>query len=417
MGKINKNRIVELSDAEFLSFLYSERDREESLNSYQGWNLWAAVGAMITVVCTAYSIICSHMDEIDKLRTIYLASWTLGTIFCYWYSVVFYCSSMGRKRAKDYKRIKHLKDVAPRPYLFVTSVCSVVFALIFLFVECDSRWNIVTISWTVLAVLHLLICLSLYVNRNTIVWAVKEDVWFAKTWIMVVVGLLVYVLFWMIWKCSIGNIDGPFIGTPEFELAVCITAFVMLAYLLLKIVFKNRKSSEIDVLIDEYLYKGKSKEDVFYQLRINLLGRDILETCSKELLALKKYYDAFDSQKKDLEDLRTAFARGSIDAISLQSKFDALRKSLDYSEEWSKRVGALHNRLAEVAKNVPELKEEDKFRNMLNIVVFLMRKTEVINDEIKMASDEMERFIDEHVCFNCGCCKRRLTSGPKDVER
>lgn len=28
-------KVTELSDAEFLSYLYSERDREESLNSYQ----------------------------------------------------------------------------------------------------------------------------------------------------------------------------------------------------------------------------------------------------------------------------------------------------------------------------------------------------------------------------------------------
>lgn len=34
-----------MSDAEFLSFLYSERDREESLNSYRGW-IWAVVGAL-----------------------------------------------------------------------------------------------------------------------------------------------------------------------------------------------------------------------------------------------------------------------------------------------------------------------------------------------------------------------------------
>ena len=51
-AKIHK--LAEMSDAEFLSFLYSEREREESLNSYQGWNLWAAVGAMITVACAAY---------------------------------------------------------------------------------------------------------------------------------------------------------------------------------------------------------------------------------------------------------------------------------------------------------------------------------------------------------------------------
>lgn len=400
-------KVTELSDAEFLSYLYAERDREESLNSYQGWNLWVVIGAMITVACAVYGIICAHMGEIDRIRTIYLVSWGLGTIFCYWYSVVFYFSFLERKRAKDYKKIKYLKDVAPIPYLIVTTICSVEFALMFLFVECDNRWNTVSISWMVLAVFHLLVCINLYVNRNAVVWAVKEDFWFTKIWVMVVVGLSVNALFWLIWKWSLENITGPFIGTPEFELTACVTAFVMLVYLYLKIRFKNRKSSEIDVLLDEYLYKGKSKEDVYYQLRINLLGRDILEICSKEFMALKKYYEDFDSQKKKLEDLKVAFSNGTVEAGNLEGQFDSLRKSVDYSGEWAKRVGVLHDRLEDIAKNVPELKEEEVFGNMLGIVGMMMDKTKVINDEIKMVTDEIERFIEEHVCLNCGCCERK----------
>lgn len=410
MEKVDKSKsfaITELSNAEFLSILYSERNREESLNSYQGWNLWAVVGAMITVACAAYGIICAYTVGIDGLRTIYLVSWGLGTIFCYWYSVVFYFSFLDRKRAKDYRRIKYLKDVAPIPYLIVTTVCSVQFALVFLFVECDNRWNMVSISWTILAVFHLLICINLYFNRNSIVWAVKEDIWFAKTWVMVVVCLSVYVLFWIIWKWSSENIDGPFFGTPEFELAACIIVFVMLVYLFLKIKFKNRKSSEIDVLIDEYLYKGKLKEDVYCQLRINLLGRDILETCSKEFIALKKYYDDFDSQKKKLEDLKVAFSTGTVELGSIEMQFDSLRKSWEYSNEWVKRVNALHDRLEDIAKNVPELKKEKDFGNMLDIVDMMMWKTKVINDEIKNVTDEMEKFIEERVCLNCDCCKRK----------
>ena len=81
--------VSKMSEADFLNFLYSERNREESLNSYQGWNLWAAFGAMITVACTAYNIICAHTGEIDRLRTIYLTSYYLGAIFGFWYSFMF----------------------------------------------------------------------------------------------------------------------------------------------------------------------------------------------------------------------------------------------------------------------------------------------------------------------------------------
>lgn len=399
--------VTELSDAEFLSYLYAERDREESLNSYQGWNSWAVVGALITVACAAYGIISRYITDLDKLRTLYLVSKYLGTIFGFWYAGLFYMSSLERKRAKDYKRIKRLKDITPIPYLIVVTVCSVYLALSFLIVPCDNRWNGVTISWIVLAFCYLLISFNVYMNRNTIVWAVKDNVWFSRTRQMLVAGTSVYVMFWMIWKWSLENISGPFLGTPEFELAVCITAIVMLIYLYLKIKLKNRKSSEIDVLIDEYLYKGKSKEEVYGQLRTNLLGRDMLETCSKEFLALKKYYDDFDSQKKKLKDLKVAFSNGTAEACSLEGQLDSLRESLEYSGKWAKKLDALHDRLEEIAKNVPELKEEEEFRNMQAIVGMMLSKTGVINNDIKMVTDDMEKFMEKHICLDCGCCKRK----------
>lgn len=399
MGKksdIKKNMLTEMSDAEFLSFLYSEREREESLNSYQGWNLWAAVGAMVTVACAAYGIICAHMGEIDRLRTLYLVSLGLGTIFCYWYSVVFYFSFLERKRAKDFKRIKHLKDVAPMPYLIVTTVCSVEFALGFLFVECDNRWNVVSISWIVLAVFHLLVCVNLYINWNAIVWAVKEDILFAKTWVMVVVGLSVYLLFWMIWKWSRENIAGPYFGTSEFELAACNIAFVMLVYLFLKIKIKNRKSSEIDVLIDEYLYKGKSKEDVYYQLRANQMGYGVLEACSQEFCALKKYSDDFDSKKKALEELKASFENGTIGLDSVVEKFESLKGLFEFNDEWARRVDVLFDKLDEIARNVPKLKDEEEFKNLFDIVGWMMKRSRVMTDVIKLVTENFEKLINEH---------------------
>lgn len=393
---IKNNKLTEMSDAEFLSFLYSEREREESLNSFQGWNVWAVVGAMITVACAAYNIICVHKGVIDRQRTLYLVSWFMGTIFCYWYSIMFCMSFLERKRAKDFKRIKHLKDVAPIPYLIVTTACSVVFALGFLFIKCDNRWNTVTISWIVLAVCHLLICINVYVNKNTVVWAVKDNIWFTRTRFMIASGLSVCTMFWVIWKWSMENISGPVIGTPEFELAVCITTFVMLFFFYLKIKLKNRKSSEIDVLIDEFIYKDKSKENVFYQLRANQMGYGILEACSQELCALKKYLDDFDSKKKILEDLKASFENGTIDADCVVNKFESLKESFEFYEELANRVDVLYNRLNEIAKNVPELKDEDEFKNLLGIVGWMMKKSKVMTDEIKLVAEEFEKFFNEY---------------------
>ena len=46
----------ETYDPEFLSFLFAERDRENNLSQFQGWNNWAIAGAIVTIICTMYSI-------------------------------------------------------------------------------------------------------------------------------------------------------------------------------------------------------------------------------------------------------------------------------------------------------------------------------------------------------------------------
>lgn len=391
------NNILSLSEAEFLSFLYSERDREESLNSYQGWNEWAVVGALITVLYTAYGVLVAHTGEIDRVRTCYLLSYYLGSVFCFWNAVLAVLSFTERKRAIDYKGMKFLKDVAPIPYLIITTVCSLVMAMSLAVVNSvnDIGWNTASISWIVLAVSHLLICISVYVNRNAIVWAIKDDIWFARTWVMVVVGLFVFVWFWLIWKWSRVNVEGPFVGTAEFELAICFTAVVMLVYLLLKIKLANRNSSTIDVLIDEYVYKGKSKEGVYRQLRANQMGYGILEACSQELYALKKYSDTFEQQKEILDEVRDSFINGAVDTNNIEEQFKELKKSLDYNDEWAARVDALHDKVNEINKNVPPIRSDEEFGNMLKIVGYMMNKGREMNNKIKSVIDEIEKYMDE----------------------
>lgn len=341
---------------------------------------------------------CSHIVEIDRIRTLYLLSYYLGSIFLFWHTIMIGLSFLERKRLKDYKKIKYLKSVAPIPYLIVTTVCSVGLALFFLmalFVGGSDGWNTVSISWLILAVCYILISINVYVNRETIVWAVKDDIWFARTWVMVVVGLFVLALFWLIWKWSEENISGPFVGTPEFELAVCYTAIIMLVYLFLKIKLASRKTSEIDVLIDEYVYKGKSKEDVYRQLRANQMGYGILEACSQELYALKSYSDKFEQQKERLDAVKASFNNGDIDNDTLTEQFDTLYKSMDYNDEWGSRVDALYDKVNEINKNVPELRSEEEFVNMLKIVGHMLSKGGEMNDKIKSVIDEIQKYMEE----------------------
>lgn len=403
-------QIENLTDAEFLSFLYSERERIESLNSYQGWSMWAVIGVLITVVCATYGIVSAHIGEIDRLLTIKWLSYFLGTIFFAW-NVVSYIMSLfvNRKRAKDYRRLKHLVDVAPITYLAMATICSVMLSEAFIVFNVVNgvELNVVSISWIILAVSHLLICSNVYFKQDALVWALKEDVWFAKTRVMLVVGLFVFVLFWIVWKESRKITLEPFVGKTEFELAVCVTAIIILVFVLLNIKLESRKASEIDVLIDNYLYKGMAKGDVYRLLRAYQMGYGILESCSQELSALEAYLNTFEKQEERLDEVRSSFVSGNVDVRNLMEQFNTLKKSLEYNDEWGFRVDALNDKVEEIYKNVPELRDDEEFANMLNIARKMLNKNKKMNGEIKVVMEEIQRFIDEHALELCvsDCCE------------
>lgn len=384
--------IAGLSDAEFLQFLYSERDREEKLNSYQGWNMWAVIGALITVFCATYGVISTHADEINIVRTIYLVSFYLSILFMLWYVFLFRMSFLNHKRAKDYKRIKYLKEVAPLPYLIIATACS--FELAVGFIVVDNGWNAVSITWVLLVLCHLLICINVFINRNAIIWSLKDDFWCVKTWQMFISGLSICAMFWLVWKWSRDNIPGPFVGTAEFEIAICIIAIVILLYLMLKIKLAERKSSGIDVLIDEYVYKGLSKENVYKRLRTNQMGYGIFESCTQELYALQSYSEIFKSQKERLEAVKSTFAQSSVDVDRMLEQLDTMKQAMDANDEWACKVDALHDKVNEINKNVPELNNEDEFINMLKIVGYMMGKGREMNDQIRAVIEEMEKFME-----------------------
>ena len=193
------NNILSMSDAEFLSFLYAEREREESLNSYQGWNLWAVIGAMITVACAIYSIMCNHQNEIDWLNLGYFTSGIIGFCFCYRSWVKFILSFLERKRGVDYRKVKYLKEVAPIPYLIVALLCSVTFAVFFPLANSVCRWGLLSILWIWMAVANVLVLLNVYLGKDSIVMSYVDGILFPNVRLWIWIEMAISSIYSIIW--------------------------------------------------------------------------------------------------------------------------------------------------------------------------------------------------------------------------
>ena len=406
MVENKENKITEMSDAEFLSFLYSERDREESLNSYQGWNIWAIIGAMITVACAAYNIICNHQDEIDWLNMGYFSSGIIGFCFCYRSWGMFVLSFLERKRGVDYRKVKYLKEVAPVPYLIVALLCSVMFAVFFPLANNICRWELLSILWIWMAVANVLVLLNVYLGKDSIVMSYVDGILFPNVRLWIWIEMAISSIYSIIWFRSFRLSTGQILGSSDFEEAACLASLVLLLYLLLKVKMANRKSSVIDVLLDEYVYKGAKREVVFQKLQANRMGYGIVEICKQELDELMKYAEAFDVQKKQMESIKDALAYDTIDVCHIQEEMEKVTKTMDYIKDWSQKVRLLDAKMVKVKNQVKEIVLDEDFDKMLDVGDWMLEKADVMTQSVGEVMNELKGYTERHTCGNLECPMR-----------
>lgn len=403
MEKNKSNRITELQDSDFLSFLYSEREREEGFVTYQGWNLWAIAGSIVTVICTLYCILCKHYSEIDTLNVSYILSGMLSLVLCYQPCILLVKVFFVRERGVDINKLRFLEEITPKVYLRSALCCSIVFAVYILLADDIKPWNEVTIFWIISALLFVFGNVVAYIYRNKIVSSVFDVLLFTKLqWNAYFVSATSGVLS-VVWMSSFRRGYGGVFNSPDFEVVICITACLLLLRLFFHINSELKKSSNIDKILDDYLYKGMSKEDAYYQMQVSRMGRGVLASCGKELMKVKASYDAFEPHKEKMEELIIQFDKGEVNADIIYNYFYWVKQTTVYAKTCSRNAKNMDERLKQIAKQVPALVDNEEYKNLLLIVDVLLDRTIEMMDVTRTASDKMDMWLSNNVCEKYGC--------------
>lgn len=105
MGRLYE--LSKLSNNEFLSFLYTERDRQESKSGAPGWSIWALAGSAFALVFFVYNTL-KDVEAIDNLLCYYIFS-----VFC---PIVLYIIFMMEQirvlNFGDSRHVERIKHVA-----------------------------------------------------------------------------------------------------------------------------------------------------------------------------------------------------------------------------------------------------------------------------------------------------------------
>lgn len=402
MEESKLNRITEFADPEFLSFLYAERERENSLNKYQGWNIWALVGALVTVVCAGYGILKESSYLICSRQVAYMVSCMFAFVLLVYPYLQIFTFFLRSRRGIDDKKIRTLKDILPYYYMGLSTAVAGSLSAIIPLLDTDTPWNVVSCSWAILLASYLFSWVSAFVNKDKIVNPRLSDMAFVGIWMhSAMIGLWCGLLNVVV-VFSFKQVEMPIIGDANFEIAICVFSLILLAFLLLFVYMKERKSNNMDILIDEYLYKDATKEDVFRTLRVRRMGHTALESCGKEFMGLRRSLDAYEKNKVIMEDIDKAISNKSLDISKMNEYVDEIQGVLAYFGGFDKHFSRMIKKLDQIGKQIPVLKLDDEYNNLVAIAEMILEKEKKLSNYASEVSDKLREYAQPYLCQKYG---------------
>lgn len=402
MGENGKIEINKLSDAEFISFLYSERDRENDLVAYHGWNNWALAGALITIICALYAILKSNSDIISYTDIIFFFSGFLSIVLY----IHPFLGIFGRERGIDYTKLKTLKDVAPFSYIIFTLGCSITTIALLLFFN---KFIWFGILWASISTLYAIALIIILINRNKLVPSYYKEQIFPSRFLTIIFNTIVAGILGETTARSFRNVESSFFS-PNMEIGISVTAIIVILYLFIKINTGNKTVKEIDIIIDDYLYKGESRENIYFKLLVNRMGKNSLEACSSEIIKLKEIIDSFVEKEHRIDQINNMLDVGKLSAEEIKHCFNELDGLVSYTKSLLNQCKLFSKKINEIKNNSIIIKTEE-FKGIVTIYDHAVAQIEHLSEKTTFVFKRIQDRVSPFYCNKYGgfCAKKDCT--------
>ena len=410
-----KNPILDFSDQEFQSFLYSERDRENSLSQYHGWNNWALIGAIITVLSVAYASLKGG-GQFNWMQSVYYATGTVAFFLAYNSCFKF----IERDRGHDFTRVRLLKEMTPwvdSVLAIITAITAIVLILIY-----DSLSEVYW-SWIVVLIVQVLVVTIAFINRNHLVPFYFTRPYFPSLrWNIIYDGIAGGLFAW-VWGSSFKKASW-YVLNPEFEVGVCLGAAVILFYFLIRIKVENKAVEQFDAIVDRYLYVGKSKEETFTAILCNRMGYGVLEVVQKDLKMVQEMTGDCEKKRLELEMLKSKIQNGEYDIYQITKDNRRLKDMLNYLDDSLKQSDKLASRLHEMVRIAPILDYVTVINTVFDTNKELYSQVKAVQKDVGEVSSLLQNEFDKcfcqkanALCPNLNCEHRREQMDKKYIRQ
>ena len=277
-----------------------------------------------------------------------------------------------RERGIDFSKMRWLKEVFPYHLVLIALGCSLVFSL---FIAVEDGYCYLFWLWSVMGILLVLALVSLFLYKDRVMPVYADG--FVFPWIKA--------NFW--YYAALGSLCGPIVVqsfkkvsvdmlSNELEIAACLSICIVLFYIFLKLNTGNQAVKRLDIIIDDYIYKGIPKDKTYLEMQKNQMGYSVMDVCYNDLAEISDMMTKCEEDYKRLEMIKEAVEAGEcivaqFNELQKESKvfYDRLLKVMEMSRKLSdklKEIQKVSVGMKQIAAINAILNEDDKTIDRIN---------------------------------------------------
>lgn len=365
------HKIWEMSDADFLNFLYQEREREYSKSASWGINFWVVGAAIIGLLGYAYHAISEDYCSFDWRLLVYYSTVLGAMLILVMIPLVKYLKN---KNWTNEYRVTTIgsnyssKEIIGKKNIAIASI---------VFLNYWHDYGLVFWLWSLFLLLEILVTIYVGVNTTKLITTKYRGCVFGKFWLEFVYRSLEIVLCISIGIAALFDWGYSYqLGVKELEMSLVLVIIVGIIWLT-RICSSENRHKNIDLIIDQYLYDNLSKESVFFYMQAHSQGYDVVDILYTELKKvqpivkelkewqnnLKQYEQLIETGNLSFDDSRTykhvvddnmEKAKTALDTAKHLNdvmreiiKLDAYSSSMDTFKSLDQQIEELKNELLE----------------------------------------------------------------------
>ena len=300
------HKIWEMSDADFLNFLYQEREREYSKSASWGINFWVVGAAIIGLLGYAYHAISEDYCSFDWRLLVYYSTVLGAMLILVMIPLVKYLKN---KNWTNEYRVTTIgsnyssKEIIGKKNIAIASI---------VFLNYWHDYGLVFWLWSLFLLLEILVTIYVGVNTTKLITTKYRGCVFGKFWLEFVYRSLEIVLCISIGIAALFDWGYSYqLGVNELEMSFILAIIVGIIWLA-SICNSENRHKNIDIRIDQYLYDNLSKEKVFFYLQAHSQGYDIVDVLDAELKKVQPILKELKEWQNDLKKYELLIEDGKL---------------------------------------------------------------------------------------------------------